>query len=208
MGQAGLLDQNFRDEYPVQLQKEYNYLRKLYKLNPVERKPLFMRMRPSGFPTVRLAQLACLVRDTEHLFQRIKDEVSVKKTREWFNLGSSAYWGDHYRFDEPSVFQEKRTGQDMINSIIINTVCPLLFTYGQFSGEKKLVEKSLQWLKETPAEKNLVTEGFGKLGLEVNNAFDSQALVELKSGFCEIKRCLDCSIGRSLLNLTISPSQS
>jgi len=46
---------------------------------------------------------------------------------------------------------------------------------------------------------NSITAGFQKLGIENRNAFDSQALIELKNEYCDKKRCLDCSVGNSLL---------
>jgi hypothetical protein len=49
------------------------------------------------------------------------------------------------------------------------------------------------------AEKNHITEGFVQCGIDNKNAFDSQALIELKNSYCDQKRCLDCAIGNALL---------
>src|SRR5690606_10641033 len=50
-GQAGMLHADMEDEYPRRLHKEYDYLAKKYKLQPI---PVhlwkFMRMRPANFP--------------------------------------------------------------------------------------------------------------------------------------------------------------
>src|SRR3546814_723172 len=60
-GQAGMLGVDFQEEYPLHLQKEFSYLRKIHKLKPMESVSWkFLRMRPSGFPTIRLAQFAAL----------------------------------------------------------------------------------------------------------------------------------------------------
>ena len=87
----------------------------------------------------------------------------------------------------------------MIDNIIINTVCPVLFAYGNYHDENKYKDKALKWLEETSAEKNSITKGFQKLSIENKNAFDSQALIELKNEYCGKKRCLDCSVGNYLL---------
>ena len=68
----------------------------------------------------------------------------------------------------------------MIDNIIINTVCPVLFAYGNYHKEEKYKLKALQWLEETAAESNSITKGFKNLRIENKNAYDSQSLIELK----------------------------
>jgi hypothetical protein len=58
LGQAGLLQGPFTEEYPKLLQSEFSFLQKKYSLQPLHQPVLFLRMRPYNFPTVRLAQLA------------------------------------------------------------------------------------------------------------------------------------------------------
>src|SRR5258708_6392187 len=57
-GQAGLLGNEFIEDYPKLLHKEYKFLQAKYKLTPIQIPLHFLRMRPSNFPIVRLAQLA------------------------------------------------------------------------------------------------------------------------------------------------------
>ncbi|MEJ7768706.1 MAG: DUF2851 family protein, partial [Chitinophagaceae bacterium] len=66
-GQAGLLEKKFKEDYPLLLQKEYRYLKKKYRLQKVFVAINFFRMRPSAFPSIRLAQLAMLVHQSTHL---------------------------------------------------------------------------------------------------------------------------------------------
>jgi hypothetical protein len=88
----------------------------------------------------------------------------------------------------------------MIDNIIINTVVPVLFAYGNYYGEQKYKDKALQWLGESASENNSITRGFHMIGIENQNAYDSQALIELKNEYCDKKRCLDCSAGNSILS--------
>src|SRR6185369_12522423 len=60
LGQAGLLRGEFEEAYAIMLEKEYNFLSKKYGLTAAKNQPAFLRMRPSNFPTLRLAQLAML----------------------------------------------------------------------------------------------------------------------------------------------------
>jgi hypothetical protein len=156
-------------------------------------------MRPGNFPTIRLAQLAMLVFDSAHLFSKIKEAVSVHEIKKWFGVMANDYWHYHYRFDEPSSFRKKKLGASMTDNIIINTITPVLFAYGQYHNEEKYKQKAVRWLEETAAENNSITKGFRQLDIGNKNAFDSQALIELKNEYCDKKRCLDCAVGNSIL---------
>lgn len=206
LGQAGLLDRNPGsvqdiDDYHGMLQKEYHFLKKKYSLKPIQLPVHFLRMRPGNFPTIRLAQLAMLIQGSAHLFSKIKEVASVKSIRQWLDVTANDYWHYHYQFDIASSFKKKKLGDTMIDNIIINTVCPVLFAYGNYHNENKYKEKALGWLEEISAESNAITKGFKQLGIENKSAFDSQALIELKNEYCTKKRCLDCAVGNVILKI-------
>jgi hypothetical protein len=146
-----------------------------------------------------LAQLAMLIHESTHLFSKIKDADSVNDVKKWFDVTANDYWHYHYHFDEESNFKKKKLGVAMINNILINTVCTVLFAYGHFHKEQKYKDKALQWLEEIDAESNSITKGFQQTGTQSKNARDSQALIELKNEYCNKKRCLDCAIGNAIL---------
>lgn len=198
-GQAGLLNSDFTDDYPMLLQKEYQFLKKKYNLQNVEGSLIFLRMRPSNFPTVRLAQLAMLVHKSLHLFSKIKEAGELKTIRELLDVTANDYWHYHYRFDEETAFKKKKLGLQMIDNILINTVVPILFAYGHYHHDNAIKDRALQWLMNIRAEKNTITRGFSALKIENKTAFDSQSLIQLKNEYCNKKRCLDCSVGNKLL---------
>ena len=156
-------------------------------------------MRPSNFPTVRLAQLAMLVHESLHLFSKIKESKDVKSIKTLLQVTANDYWHYHYSFDEVTAFRKKKLGEQMIDNILINTVVPILFAYGQYHQEEEYKEKALRWLDQIKAEKNAITKGFTFLQIENKTAFDSQALIQLKNEYCNKKRCLDCSVGNKLI---------
>ena len=206
LGQAGLLEQEFtrtesasENDYPILLQKEYRFLQKKYNLRPVQIPLYSLRMRPENFPSVRLAELAMLVHESAHLFSKIKESASAKEIKKYFEVTANDYWHYHYQFNEASAFKKKKLGASMADNIIINTVAPLLFAYGNYHNENSYKDKAIQCLEEIPAEKNLITKGFKELNIENKNARDSQALIELKNEYCNKKRCLECSIGNAIL---------
>ena len=199
LGQAGLLEGNFKEDYPKLLQREYQFLKNKYGLSPVHTPVHFLRMRPGNFPTIRFAQLAMLIYNSTHFFSKILEAEKIYKIKKLFAVTANDYWHYHYLLDEPSTFKMKIIGKNMIDNIIINTVAPMLFAYGIYHKEEKYKTKALSWLEEIPAEINSITKGFVQLKLQNSSAFDSQALIELKTQYCDHKHCLNCAVGNSLL---------
>jgi len=198
-GQAGLLENNFTEAYPKMLQNEYLFYKNKYQLTPIQLPIHFLRMRPSNFPTIRLAQLAMLIHNSNHLFGQIRESNSLKEIKSLLNVTANDYWHYHYTLSETSAFKEKNLGMQMINNILINTIVPVLFAYGQYHKEQQYKDKALLWMEEIAAEKNEITKGFTTLNIENNNALDSQALIQLKNMYCNQKRCLNCAVGNKLM---------
>lgn len=199
-GQAGFLEEDFREEYPQRLKQEFDYQRKKYQLLPI---PVlswkFARLRPANFPTIRLAQLAQLVYRSVHLFSKILELETLEDLHLLFQVEAKGYWLDHYRFDTPSVSRPKSLGNDTFESIVVNTIAPFLFAYGEYRSEEKLRQRALDFLEITAAEKNHIIEGWQTLGIDPQTAAQTQSLLELKTQYCEVKRCTACSIGHFIM---------
>ena len=198
-GQAGLLAPKFTEAYPVMLKKEYLFLKKKFGLKPVFAPVHFLRMRPVNFPTVRLAQLAALIHQTDHLFSKLLAAGQVVELRKLFDVTANDYWHYHYRFEETTPYMPKRIGSQMIDNIIINTVIPIIFAYGKYHSDELITDKVFHWLDILAAEKNRVTTRFYACGIRSVNAFDTQALHQLKTRYCDEKKCLACAVGNALL---------
>ncbi|MBC7850264.1 MAG: DUF2851 family protein [Chitinophagaceae bacterium] len=198
-GQSGLLQRSFQEDYPVMLRSEYRFLQKKYKLKPNFHPLYFLRMRPVNFPTIRLAQLAMLIYQSGHLFSNIIEIDDLKQLKLLLKVTANDYWHYHFVFDELSEYQPKVLGDQMIDTLVINCICPILFAYGQYKDDDRFKSKALKWLEETAAEQNTVTRKFKSLGIAIKNGCDSQAVLELKAFYCDQRRCLDCAIGNSIL---------
>ena len=198
-GQAGLLENDFAEDYPALLKKEYQFLKAKYKLEPIKEPLHFLRMRPSNFPSVRLAQLSVLIHQSLHLFSAIKESHSLKEIKKLLDTTANDYWHYHYIFDERSAYKPKKLGEEMVNNILINTIIPILFAYGHLHKENEYKDRALQWLEEIAAEKNTITNGYRNIGIGNKNAYDSQSLIQLKNEYCNKKRCLDCAIGNNIM---------
>jgi hypothetical protein len=200
-GQAGFLENEPVDEYPRSLKKEYDYLRKKLNLKPIENHLWkFLRMRPQNFPTIRLAQFAALVVQSNHLFSKILEVKEVKALRALFaDIKVNPYWENHYRFDKESPSVGKHFGQASVDTVLLNTVALFLFSYGRHMQQTYFTSRALKLLENIPAENNHVTQDFTNLGVNIFTAFESQALLELKNNYCDYKKCLQCGVGIKIL---------
>ena len=199
-GQSGLLPKNSTDPYVIKLNKEYSVLQRKYSLTSL--KSLlwkFSRLRPSGFPTIRIAQFATLLSRSEI----VKDILSISDRNEiieHLSVGTSEYWEYHYRFGTVSKRRIKSLGVQKINSIIINVLAPILFAYSLIYDTDEPKDKALRFLYKTPPDHNAIVKKWRTLNFTPTNAAQSQALISLKNNYCDQGQCLDCPIGHQLLN--------
>ena len=200
-GQAGLLEPGFRDDYPRRLKEEYMFLQNKYSLQPLDASLWkFMRLRPPAFPTIRLAQFAAVMQTTSALFSLVLESDKLDDIRLVFSKKAGKYWDNHYLFDKPApVSKEKFLGDQSIDLIIINTVIPLLFFYGDFYKKEEYKMKALSLLEQLPPENNTIIEKWKSLGIRAEDAFTTQGLLQLKQNSCDKKKCLHCRIGSELL---------
>jgi hypothetical protein len=205
-GVAGFLNQKFVEEYPKLLVKEYQFLKAKHQLTEVDISIWkFSKTRPDNFPTVRLGQFAALVNKSQHLLSKIIEVKHVKDYLSFFeDLPVNPYWETHYQFNK--ILDQKRSlvlGKESVNSILINTISPLLFFYGKQTGQKNYIDKALNLLENLKPENNAIIKKFGELGYSFSNAFDTQALIQLKKYHCDQKKCLNCTLGINLLSKNI-----
>lgn len=205
-GQAGMLNDRFKEEYPQRLRKEYLFLKKKYHLTAMQPHLWkWMRMRPSAFPSIRLAQFAALIHGSSHLFSKILETDDVRLVQDWLNIEASSYWDDHYHLltkEETSAQgkpQRKKLGKTMIQNILINTICPILAMYDKFQLNHQYLDRALEWMRSLPPENNRYTREWETLHIENDSAWDSQALLHLTRNYCMERRCLDCAVGNKIL---------
>lgn len=200
-GQAGFLAQDFAEEYPAKLKKEYYFLRKKYQLDPIDVSVWkFLRMRPQNFPTIRLAQFSALIFSSSHLFSKILEITNLKVLYELFeHLPVDNYWQTHYHFNKTTKKVNLQLGRPSVQNIIINTVCLFLFSYGRYTDRQEIIDRALDFLEEMPAENNSIIGYYIDSGIKPNNSFMSQALLQLNKCYCSQKKCLNCGIGIHIL---------
>ena len=199
-GQAGLLEVEGGDEYYCQLRKEYHYLSYKFGLSPMDVKQWkFLRLRPSNFPHVRIAQLACLYHRSYGLFSQIMEATTLESLRSLLRGGASEYWSTHYTFGGNSPSHPKTWSDNTLNLIIINTVVTFLYTIGHYKGEDSYCARAATFLEKLKPESNQIIRMWSDCGIKAAHAGDSQALIQLKKAYCDQKKCLYCRFGYEYL---------
>ena len=204
MGQAGLLEGFFEDEYPRQLQSDYNAIRVGAGMSPIGGHLWkFYCLRPSSFPTIRISQFAHLVSESGNLFARLLSMNDAKAMIALFNQEASPYWRSHYRFDKASDTESiKRLGKAQAETLVINAWVPLLFVYGATHGQQQYKDQAIGLLQQMSPENNNIIRRWRQVGLTPDDGAKSQALIQLSNKYCSARRCLDCAIGYHIIKRT------
>jgi hypothetical protein len=201
LGQAGLLEEEHIEvPYYQDMRNEYLFLRKKYDLKPLD-SHLFksLRIRPNNFPHIKIVQLAGIIRKKQGLFSQITEVSDWESFRNLFLSEVGEFWLSHYHFEKTSVKRTKKLGFSVIQLLVINVVVPLFFAYGKAKDSENYLEKAMRLLESLKPESNHIVSLFSRSGIQIQNACDTQALIQLKREYCEQKKCIYCRIGRQLL---------
>jgi len=90
-------------------------------------------------------------------------------------------------------------GKASIQNIIINTIAPIQFLYGQQQGSQNLHEHAIELMETLPAEQNHIISIWQEHDWAPKSAAQSQALIQLYNGYCSQYKCLQCAVGLSIL---------
>ncbi len=200
LGQADLLSSESHEPYEAQLHTHYVYLKNKFQLNNNHvTRPQFFKLRPPNFPTIRLTQLANLYHQNDNLFSKIIGCKTLKQIYELFQVGCSEFWKTHYTFQTASKTSQKMLTKNFINLVIINTIVPLNFAYHKKQGIDTISEL-LNLMAKIPLEQNTIVKKFQNLKEMPDSANVSQALLQLKTQYCNPNKCLHCAIGNRLIS--------
>jgi hypothetical protein len=201
-GQAGLLDDPFDDEYFLLLKREHSLLSQKFNLHDSKMSRAqwrFLRLRPANFPTIRIAQLAGLLFRQRNIFSKFIEARSYKDLINILATSQSEFWRHHYLFGKYIEEEIPSLGKMSVENVIVNTVVPVVVAYGKQKDDQELVDRAVRILQEVHTEDNAIVKKWNALGIPSKTAFDSQALLELHNNFCLRRKCLDCTIGSSLI---------
>ncbi len=200
-GTAGFLDE-VKDGYQLNLKKEYYFLKHKYRLDFEFLKRYqwkFLRLHPQNFPPIRISQLAVFLSKIKNAFSYILNVFDIHQIYKDLSVIQSEYWQKHYDFGETSKMRLKGLGRFSIANIIINSFVPILYAYGKFADIESHKNRAILLLDSIPFENNKIMRYWNDLEIEMDNAADSQGLIELYNNYCYKKQCLNCNIGTEIL---------
>ncbi len=183
LGAAGFLN----DLQPLKqygtFRRDWDFLRTKHRFESMNRHSWkFKGLRPPGFPDLRIMQFAKVIASMQRDFSFF--EKSAEELRHFFDTANH---------------EEDPLTVPMQNLVLINSIVPLLWWYGNYKDDASYREKALDLLESIPAESNEIVRSWKKLGVKSKSARDTQALLELKNEMCAQKKCLSCKIGHKVL---------
>ena len=199
LGVAGFLKGDFNVDYVSKLQSEYSFQKKKNSLTEVSQVWKTGRIRPENAPIRRVAQLSAM---TEYIAIAMSDLLS-KGSFQWddVNLNLSDFWRGYYSFSvKSSRMLNTNISKSLSDLIAINGHAPFLFFYGQKTGEQELKDKALNMLESFKPETNKILRLWKDIGVDAHNALDSQALIELERQYFTHKKCVICTLGKSIIS--------
>lgn len=187
LGSAGLLERASGEQSAL-WQREWAFLKNKFSLTEMPTAQWkYLRMRPQNFPHVRLLQLAQLYHEGRLSLSRLLEASSAEAIRTLFHEALP------------------KLQAASLDLMLINAVAPILFAYGRRHANEEMAERAFTLLESVKAEANYITRSWQHAGLEVDNAADSQALIQLRTRYCDRKDCLRCRFGTEYLRAKSSP---
>ncbi|MFO0495595.1 MAG: DUF2851 family protein [Flavobacteriia bacterium] len=145
----------------------------------------------TSFPRIRVMQFAAIVSqyDFNYQFVYCSPEIILNYCKELIKKSK-------HKLIELGL---SNLSDSFVNGLIINAFVPFIFWYGQLIQDEEICEKAFSVLRLLPPENNSVLKKWKNLKMPINNAGDSQALLEIYNQFCSHKKCLNCDIGKMIL---------
>lgn len=199
LGTAGMLKDAFNDPHVLELKQEFTFLEHKYELKPMQPEQWkLLRLRPANFPALRMAQLAALLHRTGPLLRWFRSQ-DLTEISERLRVQPSPYWENHYHLGKPSRKKKKSVGKSMARNLLINAYAPFLFVLSDREGNEKHRDTAMKLLQALHAERNAKVQHYNDLGMRLRNAADTQALIQLHDNYCRHRKCLNCTIGATIL---------
>ena len=200
-GQSGMLCTTLpHDKYTEGLKQEFTrFSGKLEETTVPSHIWKYMRMRPSSFPSLRIALLAACINRLYPLHQFLEKYPGIDDLNRHFRVRAGDYWNSHYQLGKESGNSPKYMGRDFIKTIIINCIAPYTFFYGKINSREKFCDYAIHLLEQLPPENNTIVTKWGQYGIKCSNAFESQALLFLYKNYCKNRRCLECQFGNHVI---------
>lgn len=197
-GQAGLLEEEsipeyYRTEalgtpYYTNLRNEYKFLKAKFGLAQTPH-----TLWTGTTPHTRIARLAAMYHSGKISLSHIADCTTLEAVRNLLQTPAGSYWDKHNQFGGTEINNRATTlSNKHLNLLTINTIIPILYTYGKHRSDTNLCNRAEDFLYSLPPEENSIIRSWAKTGIIAKSAADTQALIQLKNQYCKKNRCLEC----------------
>ena len=200
LGASGLLESYPQDDYISTLRAEYAHLSHKYSVERMSAEEWNLhRINPMNHPVLRLAQAAAFFTQNEFVCRESLECRTAEDVGRLFGAEASDYWLTHFTPGTAGGEVPKRIGRTKASLMGINLVAPLQFAYGRVTADEQMRERAMDLLESIEAEDNRYMRRWAAYGVVPANAFDSQALLQLATSYCDRQRCEECPLGRLIL---------
>lgn len=214
-GLSGFLkDLRFKDDYIDSLKNEWESLKSVIRKDTIEKSEWnFFRLRPSNFPTIRIAYASALLYEiiNNDLFKKIilifEDGQNIsKEIIALFKIPEvSHYWKNNYIFGKKSSSVIASIGNERISDITVNVLLPLINLYSAYFNKTNL-NAGIKFYYKNQKQKNgrnEITRVMEKqLNMKSGSIASEQALIHLHNFYCVKEQCNKCEIGKSVFGGT------
>jgi hypothetical protein len=199
-------------EYLDRLTTEWTAFRQILLKPSIERTSWhFFPLRPSNFPTLRIAAAAAIVKKFTHddffpfAVRTIKsgdqEREKIAALRTLLTVSVSSYWNTNYQFGSKAKHRITALGKARIDDIIINTLFPILLLYARTFRDRALREGIMDLYRAfPPLSQNTITQivqqQLCKDKIILNSVERQQGAIHLYKYFCNETLCMECDIGR------------
>ncbi|MGE5436315.1 MAG: DUF2851 family protein [Syntrophothermus sp.] len=176
----------------------------------------FAKLRPTNFPTIRLAGGARMIHKliNENIIGKmISDFANINEFRELKNqlrnlilIEADGYWKEHYILNQKSKESLKYfVGVARADEIIVNVIFPVIAVYFDMFNKKNLFQKVVKLYANfyQTTENTLVNDV--ATTLKLNDAWKRsifyQGMIELFRNYCSKDKCSECVIGRKAFEM-------
>jgi hypothetical protein len=196
-------------DYAMDLRDRYRRLQVRFEVPEMESTSwTFFRLRPNNFPPLRLAQAAAWYADDAllsddpipQLRSRLQADDPAHALREMLAASPPEFWRTHYHLEKSASEHEPDLGPSRRDTLLVNAVVPALLLDADRRSDAEQTEVAIDVLRSLSAPRDSVLRRFRDLGTAPSSAYEAQGLHQLYREYCTQGGCLDCAIGRHLLN--------
>jgi hypothetical protein len=175
---------------------------------------VFFRLRPSGFPTARLATMCFLLpalfdggalRQIVALFQRegLSAGERERRLRALFVIEPDSFWSTHLHFGAEGDSHGIALGRTRVTEFIVNCIIPVAVLYGRIFETTSISLRAFQVYENLAGATVYRTtrrqwQEIMARRAPLSRAAMQQGILQLEKNYCARRRCVECRIGAAI----------